>query len=171
MDPTAQSVESARDRYLAVNGFTLEGYSARWTPASFLGIPFVVPNTRRHQWAIKMHDLHHVATGYGTDIPGEGEISAWELRRGLGGLGFYVGSLVVLGTLAGLVFAPLRTVRAFRASRRSGVSLFHQGRPYEDLLLLDVRSLRAYLDVPAGGLGTTHALHAYAPRQPTVGRG
>jgi len=86
MEPTPQSVESARDAYLARNGFTVESYSARWTPASFMGIPFVVPNTTTHRWAIMMHDLHHVTTGYGTDIPGEGEISAWELRRGLTGL-------------------------------------------------------------------------------------
>jgi hypothetical protein len=153
MEPTPQSVESARDAYLARNGFTVESYSARWTPASFMGIPFVVPNTTTHRWAIMMHDLHHVTTGYGTDIPGEGEISAWELRRGLTGLGLYVGSLVVLGTLAGLVFAPVRTVRAFRASGK-GVSLFRRDRPYEELLALDVRALRAYLAVAASTGGT-----------------
>ena len=30
------------------------------------------------------HDLHHVATGYGTGLIGEAEISAYELRAGCG---------------------------------------------------------------------------------------
>ena len=74
------SVERGRDAYLAENGFSVETYTAKYTPASFLGIPLNVPNTKRHQWAIKLHDLHHVATGYGTDMAGEAEI--WPGKRG-----------------------------------------------------------------------------------------
>ena len=47
------------------------------------------------QRAVRWHDLHHVATRFGTDNVGEGEISAWELRRGLRGLGPYVGAIVL----------------------------------------------------------------------------
>jgi hypothetical protein len=67
-------VRDARDAYLAENGFTVEGYEAKWTEASLFGFRFRVPNTPRHRWAIMRHDLHHVATGYGTDLAGEGEI-------------------------------------------------------------------------------------------------
>jgi ubiquinone biosynthesis protein Coq4 len=34
-----------------------------------------------------LHDLHHVATGFGTDMIGEGEVSVWETRRRLRPLG------------------------------------------------------------------------------------
>src|SRR5437660_355076 len=65
----------ARDAYLAENGFSVAEYDDKWTKASFFGIPLRVPNTARHRWAIMLHDLHHVATGYGTSFDGEGEIS------------------------------------------------------------------------------------------------
>src|SRR5262245_33831674 len=71
--PKDWTVEQARDAYLTENGFTIEGYESRWTEASLFGLPIYVPNTARHRWAIMLHDLHHVATGYGTDIAGEGE--------------------------------------------------------------------------------------------------
>jgi len=80
--PASWTVRQARDAYLAENGFTLAAYDAPRTEASFFWFHFSVPNTPVHRWAIQMHDLHHVATGYGTDTVGEGEISAWEARRG-----------------------------------------------------------------------------------------
>lgn len=80
--PPAMQVDEALQVYLDENGFTRASYDAPRTPASFLGIRFSVPNTPRHAWAIRLHDLHHVATGFGTDLAGEGRISAWEARRG-----------------------------------------------------------------------------------------
>src|SRR5580765_3597626 len=114
--PASMNVREARDLYLAVNGFSVEAYDSKWTDASFLGIKFRVPNTQRHRVSIMLHDLHHVATGYGTDLAGEGEISLWEARRGLGALGPYVGGIVMSGVLLGLVLAPRRALRAWRAS-------------------------------------------------------
>lgn len=167
--PGSWSVRRARDAYLAENGFTLEGYDDAWTSASFFGIPLKVPNTKRHRWAIMLHDLHHVATGYGTDLVGEGEISAWELR-GIGSLGLYVGSIVVAGTLAGALLAPRRAVAAWRAAS-SARSLFELVPPdpddasYEVLLDLTVGELRARLGVPADGLSREpRRLHDFAPR-------
>jgi hypothetical protein len=117
--PETWTVRRARDAYLAENGFTVAAYEEPWTDASFLGVRFRVPNTRRHRWAIMLHDLHHVATGYGTDLTGEGEVSAWELRRGLGALGLYVATIVTLGAAMGFVIAPRRALAAFRASGTS----------------------------------------------------
>src|SRR5438105_15281405 len=118
--PAEWTVRQARDAYLAENGFTVDAYDAKWTDGSFLGIKLVVPNTPRHRWAIMRHDLHHVATGYGTDIVGEAEISAWELRRGLRGLGLYVGTIVTSIALFGLVRAPRPPVPAWRAATGRG---------------------------------------------------
>jgi hypothetical protein len=156
-------VREGRDAYLAENGFTTESYTAPWTDASFFGVKFKVPNTPHHRWAIMLHDLHHVATGYGTDLAGEGEVAAWELRRGMRGLGLYVGTIVALGAFAGLVFEPRRTLRAWR--RAAGkASLFQDGRAYEELLALSVGELRHGLGVPAQGIAEgAQGLHRYAP--------
>ena len=164
--PADFSVKQGRDVYLRENGFTVESYDEKWTQASFFGLKFSVPNTSAHRRAIMWHDLHHVATAYGTDLIGEGEISAWELRRGLKGLDLYVSSIVVGGALMGLFLAPRRTLQAFRAAAQHGHgrNLFAlELSEYEALLRLDVASLREKLGVPRGGLASSHQLHAYAP--------
>lgn len=156
------TVKEALDAYLAENGFTVEAYDAKWTDASFLGIRFSVPNTKHHRWAIMRHDLHHVATGFGTDLAGEGEISAWELRRGLRALGLYVGGIVVAGALMGFLIAPRRALAAYRAG--GARSLFDPSTDYESLLSMTVGELRAMLGLPADGIArTARRLHAYAP--------
>ena len=163
--PADWSVKRGLDAYLEENGFTLEAYDAPRTPASFLGVRFTVPNPPRHRWAIMLHDLHHVATGFGTNPPGEGQISAWECRRGLRPLGFYVGSIVISGVLLGLVVAPMPTVRAWRASAH-GQSLFHDKAPTHDQLLSrTIGELRTLLGIPRIGLSTgRRGLHSLAPK-------
>jgi len=157
----ALTVREARDAYLAENGFTLEAYDAKWTQASLFGLRFAVPNTRRHRAAIMVHDLHHVATGYGTDNVGEGEISMWELRCGLWPLGAYVGGIVLSGSLLGFLLAPRRALRAFGRARGAS-ALFPL---YDELLAMTVDELRATLHVPAAGVAEgPRKLHAYAPR-------
>lgn len=147
------------------NGFTLEEYDALRTPASFLGVRFTVPNPPRHRWAIMLHDLHHVATGYGTNPAGEGQISAWECRRGLRPLGLYVGSIVVSGVLLGLVVAPIRTVRAWRASAHGASLFYNKDLGYDELLGRSIGELRKLLGVPPDGLSTRRrGLHSLAPK-------
>jgi hypothetical protein len=168
--PASWTVRRARDAYLAENGFTVAAYQEPWTEASAFGIPLKVPNTARHRWAIMLHDLHHVATGYGTDMIGEGEISVWEARRGLRALGLYVASIVAVGSLGGALLAPRRALAAWRASAstsgRERTSLFRSDfteQDYEATLDLTVGELRARLGVPEGGLATHRALHSRAP--------
>ena len=162
--PAGFSVRQGRDAYLHENGFTVEAYDDKRTQASFFGLKFSVPNTPAHRRAIMWHDLHHVATAYGTDLIGEAEISAWELRRGLKGLDLYVSSIVVGGAVMGLLLAPRRTLKAFRAAAHPGRNLFAlELSEYEGLLELDVATLRETLGVPSAGLACSHKLHAYAP--------
>jgi hypothetical protein len=108
------TVREAREAYFAANGFSAAAYDAKWTPVAFFALKFAIPNTPRHAWAIRLHDLHHVATGYGTDLVGEGEISCWELSGGLRGLDLYVSSIIVMVALTGFCLSPRRMVRAFR---------------------------------------------------------
>ena len=90
------------------------------------------------------------ATGYGTDLRGEGEISAWELRRGIRPLGFYVGSIVLSGALLGLLIAPVRTIRAWRRSGRTPSLFGMHDRSYDELLTLTVGELRELLAIRPG---------------------
>lgn len=164
--PASWTVRRARGAYLEENGFTVEAYDEPWTEAWVFGIPIKVLNTPRHRGAIMLHDLHHVATGYGTDLVGEGEISLWEARRGLGPLGLYVAMIVSMGCLGGVLFAPRRALAAWRASGGGPTSLYARGDAedaYEGLLDMTVGELRAQLGVPAEGLVTSRALHSHAP--------
>jgi hypothetical protein len=162
--PADFTVREGRDAYLLENGFKADDYDLPRTPASFAGFTFSVPNTPAHRRAIMQHDLHHVATGFGTDPAGEGEISAWEARNGLRPLDAYVRSLVLLGAFGGLAFAPLRTVRAFRAARTSGTLFDCEDTEYSQLLQMSVGELRRKLGVPRDGLATgPRGLHSTAP--------
>lgn len=162
--PASMRVRDARDAYLAENGFTLEAYDSPTTSGSLLGMKFSVPNPPSHRRAIRLHDLHHVATGFGTDQAGEGEISAWQARRGLRSTGAYVTAIVTMNALLGLVFAPRQTLAALRGSREGG-SLFGMSIAYDELLDLTVGELRQMLAIPPHGLASRpRRLHSHAPR-------
>ncbi|MFO0614194.1 MAG: hypothetical protein U0414_16500 [Polyangiaceae bacterium] len=169
--PASWTVRRGLDAYLEENGFTLEAYEAPFTDASFFGIPLKVPNTKRHARAIRRHDLHHVATGFGTDLRGEAEISAWEIAKGLGGAGLYVMGIVWSITLFGVVAWPRSVLGAFRkgGGRPSSIlwgnaSLF-QVDDYEGLLDLTIGDLRERLGIPRDGLAGRRALHPRAPKR------
>lgn len=163
--PAEWSVERARNAYFQENGFTFAGYDEPRTEGSFLGFSFTVPNPPRHRWAIMLHDLHHVATGYGTNPAGEGEIAAWELRRGLRPLGLYTGLIASSALLLGLIVAPRRVLRAWRDSGAGRRSLFHdRSRSYDQLVSLSTAALRQSLRIPADGLARRpRGLHSTAP--------
>src|SRR3954464_4697912 len=92
--PGNLTVLEARDQYLRENGFSAELYDAKGSKVNVLGFEVYRPLTADASRGIRRHDLHHVATGYGTDFVGEAEVSAWELGRGLTGLGLYVRLIV-----------------------------------------------------------------------------
>lgn len=158
-------MRAARDAYLADNGFTIEAYEADRVPIALFGTTFRIINTAARKRAVRWHDLHHVATGFGTDPAGEGEISAWELRRGLRGLGLYVGAIVLGGTALGILFAPARTWRAWIASGKGHRNFFARDvAEYDSVLSMTVAQLREELTIPPTGLAKERGLHAAAPR-------
>ena len=102
-------VRDARDVYLRENGFCLAMYDeptfslpvGRWMVR--------LPNPPTRQRVIAA--LHHVLTGYGTDFPGEIEISVWECRAGLGrSLAAWL--ICVPLAVFGLVWRPRLVLRA-----------------------------------------------------------
>jgi hypothetical protein len=140
----ALSLRDARGRYFADNAFGDDGgYARKWVKLQLGPLPFAFPNSAARVRAVKYHDLHHVVTGYATDVVGEAEIGAWEIGSGCAGfLAAWVLNLyaMVLGFLSG---HPGAVWRAFVRGRHTR-NLYRD--EYDDALL-DARlgSVRARL--------------------------
>jgi hypothetical protein len=126
-------LRDARATYFRDNGFGDDGgYAKKWVSLRLGPIPFAFPNTSARVRAVRYHDLHHVVTGYRTDLVGEAEIGAWEVASGCAGfaaawiLNLYA---MVLGCCAG---APGAVWRAFVRGRRTR-NLYRER--YDDALL------------------------------------
>jgi hypothetical protein len=85
-DDATLTLREARARYFRESGFGEDGgYAKRWVEVQLGPIPFAFPNTQARVRAVRYHDLHHVVTGYATDVIGEAEIAAWEIASGCAG--------------------------------------------------------------------------------------
>lgn len=158
MNPTHYAPEQlmvqARDRYFADNGFGSDGgYNDAFVDFKLGPLPFPFPNTQSRVRALRYHDLHHVLTGYQTDLRGEFEISAWELGAGCAGFGA-AWVLNLAGMTSGAVVAPRRTWRAFLRGRRCD-SLYRDA--FEPLLAQTVASVRAQTRADRGGVSSGSA--------------
>jgi hypothetical protein len=140
-----ETLRVARDRYLGEHGLSTQSYAE---PRFLLRIGFIrldLPNPG----LLPYHDLHHVLTGYASDLIGEAEISVFELRGG--GANAMVTFLCVGGILIGALRSPRRLQYAWRRCR--GVrSLYHARPDYETLLERTVEEVRRELGIPPGGL-------------------
>lgn len=164
--PPSAYVRDALGAYLSENGFTVVTYDEAWAKFGFFGIPLWIPNRWGRPRALRFHDLHHVATGFGTDNTGEGEISCFELGSGLRGAGLYASLIITSGALLGFCISPTRALRAFRGGRTAR-SLFCVHHEYDELLAMTVGELRKLLRLPGEGLAREPAgLHSFAPKRP-----
>jgi len=133
------SVYEARADYYAANGFSDAQYRERWVKVKLGPIPIWIPNTTSRRRAVPLHDLHHVATGYATSLPGEWQIAAFEIGGGCAD--YWAAWVLDLGAMAfGAVLAPRRTWRAFLRGRQS-TPLYRTGWR-NDLLDISVDELR-----------------------------
>src|SRR5687767_14081482 len=139
------TVREGRDRYLEENGFSVETYTAPTFTVPFLRWNLTMPNTRARQQAVPLHDLHHVATGHGTDYVGEAEIGAFELAAGC--TSFITYYLNGMAALFGMVIAPVRVVRAWRRAKGAH-TLYRKPLAYDEALTMSVGELRAHLGIP-----------------------
>ena len=113
------SLREARARYFESNGFGDGGYDAKWVKLALGPIPFAFPNSAARVRAVRLHDLHHVATGYDTSVLGEAEIGAWEI--GSSCRGFVAAWILNLYAMVlGFWIDPGAVFRAFVRGRRSG---------------------------------------------------
>ena len=113
------TMSSARAHYYEVNGFGADGGdSLAWVPLDIFGMTLKIPNTDGRRRAVRIHDLHHIVTGYQTSLVGESEIGAWELASGC--LRWPAATVLNLFALAiGIVLSPVRMVRAWARGRQT----------------------------------------------------
>ncbi|NVB82878.1 MAG: hypothetical protein HOV81_31160 [Kofleriaceae bacterium] len=113
------TLAAARATYYEVNGFGADGGdSLEWVPLKLWKLTVKIPNTDGRRKAVRIHDLHHVLTGYDTTLAGEAEIGAWELASGC--LRWPAATFLNLTILAiGLVIAPVRLARAWARGRQT----------------------------------------------------
>jgi len=108
----------ARRTYFDVNGFGDGGYDKTWVKLQAGPLPIFLPNTKSRVRSVRLHDLHHVLTGYDTTWTGESEIGAWEI--GAGCADHWAAWLLNFNAIAvGLAIAPGATYRAFVRGRRT----------------------------------------------------
>ncbi len=129
MSPT---LREARAEYFQRNGFPPDGgYQESWVKLKLGPVPIAFPNTSARKRAVPYHDLHHVVTGYDTDLLGEAEIGAWEIASSCRGFGaaLYL-DLQVMGFV--VLAKPREVFRAFLRGRKTE-NLY--GAPFDDALL------------------------------------
>jgi len=166
--PDEWPVRDGLTAYLEENGFDTSQYDDDQVTVNFWGIRFTIPNPPSRKMAIRYHDLHHLMTGFGTDPTGESEISAWELRAGIGVFGFYVRMIIMSGALIGLIHSPRRTWRAWKAAKSAHRLPVPTMAHYLELLDLTVGQLRSRYGIRPGGLEGVRALHRDAPALDTL---
>ncbi len=137
--PEDVTMRAARRMYFEANAFGPNGgYDDAWVDFKLGPIPCPFPNTKSRVKAVQYHDLHHVVTGYATDIVGEFEIAAWEIAAGC--RSFAAAWVLNLGGIAGgILRAPGRTFAAFVRGRRETTVY---GEDMEELLDATVGEVR-----------------------------
>jgi len=146
--PDRLTLRDARQRYFDQNGFGDGGYDKSWVKLVAGPINLYFPNTASRVRAVRLHDLHHVLTGYDTTWTGESEIGGWELASGCRSYhAAWVLNLNALGV--GLFVAPRATYRAFVRGR--GTGNLYDGVFHDALLAKSVGEMRhaLRLDRPA----------------------
>jgi hypothetical protein len=147
-------VRAARTRYFAENGFGDGGYDARFVKLQLGPVPVWIVNSASRVRSVRLHDVHHVLTGYRTDVRGEGEIAAFELAAGCAD--HWAAWYLNLNALAlALPLGAGALLRAFARGRRSHCLYDSE---WDDALLDEtVASLRRRLPIAESGIEPTAA--------------
>jgi hypothetical protein len=160
----ALSLRAAREQYFAANGFD-GSYGERWVKLKAGPITIAFPNAAGRVRAVKLHDLHHVVTGYSTTWTGESEIGAWELASGCAGF-FWAWYLNLSALAVGLAIAPREVFRAFVRGRHTHNLYRAEGELRDATLHRSVgemrRSLGLVAPVPAAGIADIALFSAFA---------
>jgi hypothetical protein len=147
-----ETLRAARLRYWRANGFGDDGgYNKKWDVVKIGPVPMPIRNISARRDAIRYHDLHHVVTGYDTDLAGEAEISAWEVATGCS-----TKWVAWVLDLQALLLMPLWPGRLLRAMARGRASRSLYSREFDEAMLdMTVGQLRTELTLfePTGDPG------------------
>ena len=134
-------VRAALEDYFSRYHFKDGGYNDRWFHIKLGPVMIPLPNIPARVDAVKIHDLHHVITGYTALWKGEVEIAGWELGGGCGS--YWVAWLLNAGSfVVGIFLYPRALFRAFKAGLAVRNNLYH-GTHYATLVNGTVGELRA----------------------------
>ena len=112
------TAQDALSRFFVDQGLFPEGSTAddwigdRWYRMG--GVP-VLPLVGKLKQSLILHDIHHLVTGYDTSWSGEFELAGWELGSGGCHTHFFFWFDRIGAFAFGLLTAPRRVLRAFRA--------------------------------------------------------
>ena len=143
--PDSMLVSMARERFFELSGIPPDGGEKdRWVLLTRKPFPIGFPNTRSRMRAVKLHDVHHIATEYQTDYAGESEIAAWEIASGCGRYA-WAWLLNFGGLMLGLVLYYRRTRAAWNRGCHAR-NLYHSHLTQSEIDALTVGELRALLE-------------------------
>jgi len=125
------TLRQARRSYFDRAAIGEGGYEERWVRLQAGPLVLRFPNTKARVRSVKLHDLHHVLTGYDTSWTGEAEIGAWEIASGCADHHAAWG-LNLNAVAIGLAIAPRAVYGAFLRGRKTA-NLYH--REFEEALL------------------------------------
>jgi ubiquinone biosynthesis protein Coq4 len=112
-NPDSQTLREARQHYFARSGFNEKTYASNWARFQVGPIPLWIPNFASRRRAVRLHDLHHVLTGYETTWLGEAEVSAWEASSG-GAPYWTIWMLMIFAMAIGVCIDRAAVCRAYR---------------------------------------------------------
>jgi hypothetical protein len=153
--PDQMTMLAARMLYFERSGFDEKTYTDTFVRLPVGPLVLLLPNFPARRRAVKVHDLDHTITGYGSDWTGEVEISAFELGMGHGP--YWVGYFINAGgVFVGLLRAPRRVFAAYARGRATRRSLYEIFAPWDDALLQrTVGAVRAEVGLPDAAPVTT----------------
>ena len=139
--PVSQALQIFFDKYHFADG----GYNLKWfhIKVGFINIP--LPNTKSRVEVAKIHDIHHILTGYEATLRGEAEIAGWEIASGCDHYGvawfFNLGSFFY-----GMFFFPKSLFNAFLRGCKVKTNYYHLHYPYPQMLSKTVGEMRTEVD-------------------------
>ena len=113
------TLREARVNYFKANGFPEDGgYRRKWVPLKAGPVTLYLFNSEARKRAVPLHDIHHIVTGYKTDLIGEAEIAAWELAAGTHDK-YFAKFINLVAVFYGNFLSPRRLFTAYTLGRNS----------------------------------------------------
>lgn len=147
--PNQLPIREALQVYFSKYHFTNGGYHLKWFTLKIGPMSIPLPNIKARVDAVKIHDIHHLATEYPATLRGEAEIGAWEIASGCGG--YSAAWVLNFGSFFyGLFFFPKALLRAFLRGSVCKTSLYYNTVYDEALLCRTIGEIREHIGLDSG---------------------